>query len=217
MRVRVITLLLGGVAALLWSAAPAHAKGPDAVTIDGVGLPAPISLAGPEDGPGTFPALVDQMGFFPAVFKREPDPMRPTAPTADLGPKLVVTWNVPQGPQASSLQQELYPYAAGGPLTYMAPAQRLFGAQISRGGWYVAQSSLVDLLRSVGVPDRATLEAGAQRLVARSAAASAQTASRGNDAPVWPLVAVIGGIAGSTGVLTALRHNRRRRTRLAAA
>src|SRR5438105_12718243 len=113
MRVRVILLV---VLTALWVATPVHAKGPDAATIDGVGLPAPISLAGPEDGPGTFPALVEQTGFFPAVFKREPDPMRATAPTADLGPKLVVTWNVPQGPEASSLQQDLYPYAAGGPL-----------------------------------------------------------------------------------------------------
>ena len=214
MRVRVILLV---VLAALWVATPAHAKGPDGATIDGVGLPAPISLAGPEDGPGTFPALVEQMGFFPAVYKREPDPMRATAPTADLGPKLVVTWNVPQGPEASSLQQEVYPYAAGGPLTYMAPAQRLFGAQISRGGWYVAPSSLLDLLTRVGVPDRATLEAGIARLAAASAAATVHAASRGHDTPVWPVVATIGGVAGSAGMVAAVRHNRRRRTRLAAA
>ena len=128
MRARLFLLV---VVAAVWIAAPAEAKGPGAVTIEGPGLPAPISLSGPEDGPGTFPDLVEQMGFFPAVFKPTPDPMLASAPTSDLGPKLAVTWRVPQGPQVASLQQDLYPYAAGGPLTYTAPAQRLFGALAS--------------------------------------------------------------------------------------
>ena len=100
-------------------------------------------------GDGCLPPAPDfrPAGFFPAVFKESPDPMRVTAPTTDLGPKLVVTWHVPQGSQSSSLEQDLYPYAAGGPLTYTPPAQRLFGAQISHGGWYVAPSSLLVVLK----------------------------------------------------------------------
>ena len=49
------------------------------------------------------------------------------------------------------------------------------------------------------------------------AAAAVHAAARGADTPVWPVVAVIGGVAASIGVLTAVRHNRRRRTHLAAA
>ena len=204
MRIRLFVLIaLAG----LWVAAPAQAKGPGEVTIEGVGLPQPISLSGPEDGPGTFPQLVEDMGFFPAVFKPEPDPMLDAPPTSDLGPKLVVTWKVPQGRATATLQQELYPFAAGGPVTYTPPSQELFGARISRGGWFVAPATLTTTLMRIGLPDRATLEAAATR----GGASASHT-----DRPWTPVVAIVV-IAGAAMVVTTIRRTRRRHTRLAAA
>lgn len=207
MRIRVVVLI---VLAAWWVAAPADAKGPGEVTIDGVGLTRPISLSGPEDGPGTFPQLVEDMGFFPAVFKPEPDPMLAAPPTNDLGPKLLVTWRVPQGANVATLQQELYPFASGGPLTYTPPDQRLFGARISRGGWFVGPPELVKALMSLGMPDRATLETAASR-------ASTPGAGVHDTGTPWLLITSI--VAGGAALVlgTTIHRSRRRRTRLAAA
>jgi hypothetical protein len=50
------------------------AKGPAAATMEGPGLPGPVSFTGDETS-GPLGALTESSGWFPAVFPREPSPM----------------------------------------------------------------------------------------------------------------------------------------------
>jgi hypothetical protein len=129
----------------------ALAKGPSSATIAGEGLEHPVEAAGLEGGGGDFAALVDQTGFFPAIFVQTPDPMLDRAPSGELGPQLVVTWRLPfEEGRTDFVVQELYPYATAGPLTYTAPGQRFFGGEQSHGGWYRASVELVATLERLG-------------------------------------------------------------------
>ena len=67
--------------------------------------------------------------------------MLAAAPKEELGPKLVITWRLPDGgPAPRSVQQELYLYAEGGPLTYTAPDQPFMGGDRTTGGWFGTRS-----------------------------------------------------------------------------
>jgi hypothetical protein len=146
-------LVTGLVTALLALPAVAWAKGPIGAHIDGPGLAAPITLRGEgESGNGTrFGALVDEAGFFPAAFEQTPNPMQAKPPAGDLGPRYVITWLVP-GPSAEDrVEQEAYPFAKAGPVTYMAPGQRFMDTRTS-GGWFPAPDSLRRRLVELGVP-----------------------------------------------------------------
>ena len=147
-------LVAGLVAALLALPAVAQAKGPVGADIDGPGLAAPITLRGEgESGNGTeFGALVDDAGFFPAVFEETPSPMLAGRPAGDLGPKYVITWLVPGSSGEDRVTQEAYPFAKAGPFTYMAPGQRVLDGMQTRGGWFPARDSLRRRLVSLGVP-----------------------------------------------------------------
>jgi len=94
--------------------------------------------------------LTQEGGFFPQVFGQSPSPLLRKLP-ADLGPRYVVTYTVP-GPTLSTLQQDLYPYAAGVPVTYMTPNQRFWETQRTLGGWYRGTSRLKSLLVRAGLP-----------------------------------------------------------------
>jgi hypothetical protein len=70
-----------------------------------------------------------------------------------LGPRYEVTYTVPGGPNGeSSLRQELYPYAARGPVTYMAPDQKFWGSQYTPGGWSLGTLQLRKALVKAGLP-----------------------------------------------------------------
>ena len=192
MRARV---LLGMVVVLLIAPAVANAKGPDAATIEGAGVATPISLTGQEIGPGDFSRLVEQSGFFPAAFPQTPDRMLAAAPTPALGPKLIVRWRVPSDTLAAdTVSQDLYPYAAGGPLTYTAPGQLLLGTQHTHGGWFRASGDLGATLTRLGAPDQAALEAAATPPPSLSTPTAAQ--HRASDRSPWPAVALITALVG---------------------
>ena len=107
----------------------AFAKGPSEASISGPGLDKTIVLAGIGDSSD----LTQDTGFFPAVFGQSPDPMLPGRPSGELGPEFTIRYVVPGGNSTSfRLTQELYPYAAGGALTYMKPGQPIFGADHER-------------------------------------------------------------------------------------
>jgi hypothetical protein len=212
MRVRVF---LGIVFALLVMPAVASAKGPDAATIDGKGLAAPISVKSEEGS--SIGRLADDVGFFPATFAQTPDPMLAAPPTTDLGPKLTLRWRVPSDrPTVDTIRQDLYPYAGGGPLTFTEPGQRFFGTELSRGGWFRASSSLLATLTRLGVPDRATLEAAAAPPVPPAVTVPV-TASTSHHRSPWPAVAVIGAAVLGVGLATTWTVTARRRTRVAPA
>ena len=148
-------LLVLAIAALALPAA-ALGKGPTAASIDGPGSGGGIRFTGcctPESPTMT---LAEQAGFFPAVFAEVPDPMLDARPKGDLGPKYTITYTVP-GPNNETwkIQQDAYPYASPGPVTYMEPGQEVFEiVGGTRGGWFQADARLKETLVSAGRPAR---------------------------------------------------------------
>jgi len=136
---------------------PAVAKGASEAEIVGPGLDGPISLAG-EGQPGgeQLMQIAAEAGFFPAVFVRSPDPMVDEQPVGTLGPKYTITYVMP-GPnnEEDLLLQDVYPYAQPDPLTYVEPGQRFWTTEQTRGGWFVATSSLKGMLVAAGLPQNA--------------------------------------------------------------
>jgi hypothetical protein len=152
-RSRLVFLLFA--AALLLPAAAA-AKGPDGASISGPGLGKTLRISGNGESQGSpLGSLAMEAGFFPAAFQESPDPMLPGPPKADLGPKYVISYDVP-GPDGKSyrLHQDLYPYAHGGAVTYMRPGQNIFGGR-THGGWFVGGLPLKLTLQHQGLPARA--------------------------------------------------------------
>lgn len=148
-------ILILALAALALPAA-AFGKGPSGAVINGPG--------GGDDGSGGIMfgggpnsglfGLSEQAGLFPAVFARQPDPMLKRRPEGDLGPKYTIVWTVP-GPNNETwkLRQDLYPYAQSGPVTYMAPGQKVFEIPGgTHGGWFQAGSRLKEILVAAGLP-----------------------------------------------------------------
>jgi hypothetical protein len=134
--------------------ATAAAKGPSDATITGPGLSSPIKISGGgEGGNTTLGQLVTYGGFFPQAFGQTPDPVLRARPTTALGPRYNVTYIVP-GPSTDTLRQELYPYAAGGPLSYMEPGQPFWG-QKTHGGWFRGAPELKSTLIQAGLPKKA--------------------------------------------------------------
>lgn len=153
-----VLFMLAAAAATLVFAAAAHAKGPSAGTIHGPGLGKGLALRGPENKSSPFFRFVEAAGFFPAVFPQSPDPMLSSRPTSELGPKYTIDYTVP-GPEGQTfrLTQALYPYADGGPVTYMRPGQPVFAVK-TRGGWF--RSSSLTAFRTVGFPGKAPSVSG---------------------------------------------------------
>jgi hypothetical protein len=98
--------------------------------------------------------LTMEGGFFPEVFGASPDPRLSKQP-ANLGPRYRVDYRVSS---ADTLHQDLYPYAAGGAVTYMPPGQRFLAGQQTKGGWIRApelapgQETLRAALIRAGLP-----------------------------------------------------------------
>jgi hypothetical protein len=134
------SLLVTAVLALAL-ATPASAKWVDRATITGPGLDAPI-VAGGE-------VLFDSSGFYSATFAQSPGHAAPR--TKQLGPRYTVTHIVP-GPTGHPVRQDLYPYAAGGPVTYMKAGQPFVDGLQTQGGWYAAPADLKETLVALGLP-----------------------------------------------------------------
>jgi hypothetical protein len=146
-------LLVLAIAALALPMA-ALGKRPSAASMDGPGSGGGITFSGDGESNGTpLGNLTEQSGFFPAVFTRQPDPMLDSRPKGDLGPKYTVTYTVP-GPNNETwkIQQDVYPYAEHGPVTYMKPGQEIFELGGTRGGWFQATPQLKETLVSAGLP-----------------------------------------------------------------
>jgi hypothetical protein len=156
-RTQIISLAVAALALALPSVAAA--KGPSKASIMGPGLSAPVAIDGEEgaEGSNALGLLVSQTGFFPQTFGQSPDPLLREQPAArKLGARYTVTYTVP-GPSTSIVQQDLYPYAAGGAISYMEPGQQIWSQQ-THGGWYRAgslSSELREMLANVGLPKTA--------------------------------------------------------------
>jgi len=152
---RSLLVAAGALVALLLPST-AIAKGPSEATISGPGLSTALTFrGGGEGGDTTLGVLVAQGGFFPQVFGQSPNPLLATRPSG-LGPSYTVTYTVP-GPSTDTLLQDLYPYAEQGPVTYMAPGQKIWD-QTTHGGWYRGTTELRSRLVKAGLPKAALAE-----------------------------------------------------------
>jgi hypothetical protein len=202
------------VLALLLAVVPtaAQAKGATGATISGGGpggLPGgPINLKGDgEPGSGTNLAnLAQAAGVWALLFEDGPGGELTSAPaTANRGPRYTITWIFPNGAGTEDkVRQSVWPYAAGGPLTFMASGQPVLDAT-TKGGWFQATDNLRQSLIALGLPSREPLTAtspatpaaptapaaSAQAGSAPAQAASDQAPAAPDPAPaVWPRVAV---------------------------
>jgi hypothetical protein len=158
MRLRTRVILLAAAAAALALPSVAAAKGPSKASITGPGLSSPASIGGDGEGDTTtdLGLLVNETGFFPQTFGQSPDPLLRSKPNTKLGARYTVAYTVP-GPSTDTLLQDLYPYAAGGAVSYMKPGQKIW-SQTTHGGWYragVFSSELKAMLVRAGLPKTA--------------------------------------------------------------
>ena len=180
------------VLALLLAMVPtaAQAKGATGATISGGGpggLPGgPITLKGDgEPGSGTDLAdLAQAAGVWAVLFDDGPGGELASVPaTADRGPRYTITWIFPNGAGTEDkVRQSVWPYAAGGPLTFMASGQPVLDAT-TKGGWFQATDDLRQSLIALGLPSR-------QPLTATSPAGPATPAAPDPAPALWPRVAV---------------------------
>jgi len=130
----------------------AAAKGPSEAKITGPGLNSALTIKGVGEGDTStdLGLLVNDAGFFPQAFGQSPSPMLRAQPP-NLGPRYTVTYTVP-GSTTSTLEQELYPYASGGPASFMRPGQKFWDTQSTVGGWYRGTPQLKSMLIRAGLP-----------------------------------------------------------------
>jgi hypothetical protein len=153
MKTRARFATVAALAAALVLPATADAKGPSVARITGPGLTTPLTINGNGEGGNStnLGLLVDASGFFPQTFGQSPNPLLREQPAVpQLGARYMVTYTVP-GPTTSTLRQELYPYASGGPISYMEPGQAIWDMK-THGGWYRASSELQGMLVDAGLP-----------------------------------------------------------------
>ena len=142
----------------------AQAKGATSATISGGGpggLPGgPITLRGDgEPGSGTDLAnLAEAAGLFALAFEADPGVVLPEAPTDRLGPRYTITWSMPDpdGGANDQVREHLYPYAAGGPVTFMPAGQPILETTTTPG-WFKASETLRRQLIAMGLPNRPPL------------------------------------------------------------
>jgi hypothetical protein len=136
----------------------AAAKGPSEAKITGPGLSSALTIKGVGEGDTStdLGLLVADAGFFPQVFGQSPSPLLRAQP-ANLGPRYIVTYTVPGG-TVSTLEQELYPFAEGAPVSYMRAGQKFWDTQSTVGGWYRGTGRLKDMLVKAGLPASAPPE-----------------------------------------------------------
>jgi hypothetical protein len=212
---RVLAML---VLALLLAAVPtaAQAKGASAATISGGGpggLPGgPIDLAGDgEPGAGTELAnLAEAAGVFALLWEDGQSDVLDAAPTGERGPRYTITWTFPNGAGGEDkVRQSVWPYAAGGPITYMRPGQPVLDGTTS-GGWYRSADHLRQTLITLGLPDRPPLAAPAPATPAKGSAPAAAAPAADPAPALWPRVAVVVGlllaVAGGALVLRRRSH-----------
>jgi hypothetical protein len=207
------------VALLLAVPTAAQAKGATAATIDGGGpggLPGgPITLRGDgEPGSGTdVGMLAEGAGVFAVLFDDGGGRLE-AAPTDRLGPRYTITWTFADDlGKARKVRQHVYPYAAGGPVTFMPAGQAVFDTTTT-GGWYQGFDGFRAQLIELGLPNRAPLTPATPKATPSPAPASPQPAppTPASPPPVWPRLAAVAAavLILTTGVALTLRRRHAR-------
>jgi len=202
MRARIMILVVIGVVVAFGGTA--HAKGPSGAEITGEGIATPIAVG----AEFVHTNLVEETGLYAAVFGQEPSAMLAVAPSGELGPRFTIAWSLPWsdgGPTTvDRIDQDLYPYADGGPVVYTAPGQAFYGSERTRGGWFRAPATLVARLQTLGVPERVAIALPAPR--ATTAPRAEGTANAG--LPLLPIGASLGLVFVATASVLILRRRR---------
>jgi hypothetical protein len=181
--------------AVLMTASPAVAKGADQATITGPGISTPIVVGG--DGePGSAEGLGqlgDDSGLFVAMFGPNSNgamSLSSEAPTGPLGPRYELVYRVPgANPKPDTVKQDVYPLAAGGPVTFTPAGQSVLGT-MTTGGWFRAPATFRPLLTSLGVPGVGSgAEAAAPTHPQPTTVAGAGNATPAHRTP-WLIIAV---------------------------
>lgn len=139
-------LVLAGV---LGFASPAYAKGPTDLVIYGPGLDGPIKV-GSEEGrrPPLMSDVLEASGGAQSIYetsvRRDPEP-----PAGELGPRYTLVFSDSGG---ILLVQDVYPFAAAGPVSYTLPGQIVWGELRISSGWYQTPEVLRGHLMKLGVP-----------------------------------------------------------------
>jgi hypothetical protein len=208
--------------AFLLAAVPtaAQAKGATAASISGGGpggLPGgPIDLKGDgEPGSGTdLSDLAEATGMWSLLFEDgQPANLDAPVPAAMRGPRYTITWTFPNGAGTNDkVRQLVWPYAASGPVTYLAPGQRVMETR-TEGGWYRASDNLRLSLIHLGLPNRPALSAPAPAATTPASPAAPAPAARpapaATPAPspaVWPWVAAGVGLLVVAGAVAMARR-----------
>jgi hypothetical protein len=139
-----------GFALTLALAGTAVAKGVSGASISGPNLRHDAEL-----GIRASNRLADLVGFYPSVFETVPDPTLAGRPKS-LGPRYRISYELlgdERGRNTATVKQDLYPYAAGGPVAHVAAGQKLpEGMGDATGGWFRAPGYALDQLTSLGLP-----------------------------------------------------------------
>jgi hypothetical protein len=187
-------------AMLLLVPTAAQAKGATAATIDGGGpggLPGgPITLKGDgEPGSGTdLGMLAEGSGMNAVAFDQGSSAVTKAAPTDRLGPRYTITWTFPDpgGGKDRQVRQHVYPYAAGGPVTFTPAGQQVLDITIT-GGWYQGYDGFRAQLIELGLPNRAPLTPATPKATPTPSPASPQPApaTSASPPPAWPRLAAV--------------------------
>ena len=117
----------------------------------------------------------------------------PAPAVEDLGPRYRVLWFLgmsPDGIPIDPVVQEIYPYAVGGPVSYVPRGQNVWDVEATVGGWYTASSRLPDVIESLDFVLEPPRAGGALTDLV---------------APSWPALVVIAGLLLGLLALEALR------------
>jgi hypothetical protein len=197
---RLLALCTGVATTLAILAGPALAKGEarnasGSLLIAGPGLSGPIEISGvltvgaygtgiPEGDAGVFSSFVVGAGLVPTgagYFGEKPE--------GSLGPRYVMTTSV-DAEGVTSIHQDLYPYATGGPVFFNPPGQTGVYGDMLVSSWWYPPSSFLGLLTSHGLP------VTAPRIPAPAArpAPAPQPIVDGGNSRIWAFLALIGGL-----------------------
>jgi hypothetical protein len=169
---RILVLATLAMAALLVLPATAQAKGASKATLGGGGLPGPVTIGGNgEAGSGDLLArLAEQTGAYAAMYEDGGQQLDAARPSGDLGPRYVVTYSIPSPAGGEdAVRQDLYPFAAAGPVSFTAAGQRFMDNMQTRGGWYHTPASLTETLAALGVRKQGNSAAASEAAIPAAA------------------------------------------------
>jgi hypothetical protein len=212
-------LAVAALAALLLAIpTAAQAKGATAATVSGGGpggLPGgPITLKGDgEPGSSTDLGMLAQgSGLYTVVFGGDATAVLKAAPTDRLGSRYTITWTFPDpnGGKDRKVIQHVYPYAAGGPVTFTPAGQPVLD-MTTRGGWYQGFDGFRAQLIDLGLPNHKPLAPATKPATPKPAPANPQptpAAAPAPPAPAWPRLLVVAAafLAIAAGAAYTLRH-----------